>query len=117
MRLPTRSLVIVAAVSLVTFAAAAVAWAETCTLELKRLGKQGRSSNDYTYRATYPQSFFLQFVKNRGMVGDRRTNGRLQADREEGAEVQVGESLPRRRQVGLAGIRLRARRDSSAVEG
>jgi hypothetical protein len=51
-----------AALSLV-FAVAVAAWAETCTLELKRLDANS-SGTDYTYRACYPQHFFVQIVNN-----------------------------------------------------
>jgi hypothetical protein len=71
MRSPPRSLASVLAASLLMFAAA-VAWAETCTLELKRLGPESRSGDDYTYRATYPQSFYEQLVQGSRQAGNQQ---------------------------------------------
>jgi hypothetical protein len=60
------------AVSLAILAATAVACAETCTLELKRFDQQGGSVN-YTYRATYPQSIFVQMGKDGTPMGNQQS--------------------------------------------
>ena len=70
MRLPARSFVITAAALLAVFATVAVAWAETCTLELKRLDQQSPSNSDYTYRANYPQNVFVQMGKDHAPMGN-----------------------------------------------
>jgi hypothetical protein len=65
MRMSGKRLVRALAAALaVVFVAAALAWAETCDLELKRLDQENPMSSNYTYRATYPQSFFVQNIKN-----------------------------------------------------
>jgi hypothetical protein len=70
MRSPARSFVITVAALLAVFAAAAVAWAETCTLELKRLDPPNPQNSDYIYRACYPQSIFVQMGKDHAPMGN-----------------------------------------------
>ena len=72
MKLRTQCLVSAAAAVVAMLAAVALARAETCTLELKRLESQGRSGSDYIYRATSPQHFFVQMGKNMPRMGDQQ---------------------------------------------
>jgi hypothetical protein len=68
MRRSSRFLVGALAASAVIFTVAAVASAETCTLELKRLDQQARSNSDNTYQASYPQSFYTRMLKGNPRV-------------------------------------------------
>jgi hypothetical protein len=68
MRLSTRSPVGIAAAFFAVFAAVAVARAETCTLELKRLDQQNPSNGNYMYRSFSPQRFFVQMMKDRAPI-------------------------------------------------
>lgn len=63
MTVSSRFLVGTLAASAAIFTVAAVAWAETCTLELKRLDQEGRSSSDDPHRASYPQNLRFQVLK------------------------------------------------------
>ena len=60
----------------------------------------------------FPAKLFLPTSdaggQNRSASGESATNGSIQKDRQERAKVRVRVSLPRRRQVRLAGVRLRA---------
>ena len=82
MKFRQRSLLCVAAAAAM-LAAATAARSQTCTLELKRLDSQDRVMRaDYIYRATMPQSFFVQMAppgKRRG-VREPGANVCLQAD-------------------------------------
>lgn len=65
MRAPSRPSMIALVIGAAFLATAAVARAETCTLEIKRLSAQDPSHRvfdpmDYIYRATQPQHFFVQ---------------------------------------------------------
>jgi len=71
MRLSAQSLAGAAAASLAIFAAATVAWAETCTLELKRVNQQNPQTFDYVYRAANPQSIFVQIGKDGAPMGNQ----------------------------------------------
>jgi hypothetical protein len=65
MRLPARYFVGAAVAAVAIFVSIAVAQAETCTLELKRLEPQGRSGSytNYAYQASSPQGFFSQLTR------------------------------------------------------
>jgi hypothetical protein len=69
MRLSVRSLVGAGAAFLAVFALVAVAWGETCTLELKRLNAVSREA-DSVFRSVNPQHFFVQLSKGSMQPGD-----------------------------------------------
>jgi hypothetical protein len=69
MRFLARSLVSAAVVFLAIFAAAAVAWAETCTLELKRINAENTA--DSAYRAAFPQNVFIQLGKDQAPIANQ----------------------------------------------
>jgi hypothetical protein len=71
MRLPARSLVSIAAASFFVFAAAAVAWADTCSLELKRFDQPKSANADAIYRTASPQTIFVQVGKDRVPIGNQ----------------------------------------------
>jgi hypothetical protein len=70
MKLPVRTLV-TAAASLAVFTVVTAAWAETCTLELKKLDQQNGSGINYMYAATSPQTIFVQLDKNHAPIGNQ----------------------------------------------
>ena len=80
MRKLMKHLVGAAAMTAVVCVATAV-WAESCTLELKRLESQRFSTADYMYQATYPQSFFMQMMKsgNRAKLAPMENGGQTAA--------------------------------------
>jgi hypothetical protein len=68
MRTSTRFLISIAVASAAI--SAAVAWAETCTLELKRVDQQNPQGSDYVYRLANAQTIFVPVGKDGEPVGN-----------------------------------------------
>ena len=109
MRLPPPRLVRLVAIAGTIAAAVAVARAETWTLELKRLDSPGpfqtlfrpdglHLPGDLPAALLHPND--AGWERRRPVSGQRTAGGRVQEDREEGAQVPVAASLPRRGQAG-----------------
>jgi hypothetical protein len=71
MRIPLRSLVSTALASAAIFALATLAWAETCSLELKRLDSSSSANSDEAYHAANAQSIFVQLGKDDEPLADQ----------------------------------------------
>jgi hypothetical protein len=70
MRVPARSFIAAAVACLAIFAAAAVAWAETGTLELKRVDRRNPQSSNKACGMAAPQRIFVQTDKNGAPMGN-----------------------------------------------